>query len=287
MVAMVACGFRRVFLGIETPDSASLVGAGKLQNTRSPLVEAVDTITAHGLQVMAGFILGFDGEAAGAGQRIVEFVSSSAIPVAMVGVLQALPNTALWQRLAGEGRLLPSDGRFDEGCRPTCSTSCRRGRWPRSAVNSSRPSTGSMTRRLTWSGSTPTARSCRPLPCRPAAAAAGPAAEGPGDPALASGVRRSTRWRFWHHLGLMLLRRPALLEDYLWMLALEEHFLAYRAEVNGQVNAQLALLPPPAPAPRAAEAPAAAGVAVAVPPVRDSVRVPGRGGTVPAPLRPG
>ena len=97
MEVMVACRFRRVFLGIETPDSDSLLGARKLQNTRSPLLESVDTITAHGLLVMAGFILGFDGERPGAGRRIVEFISASAIPVAMVGVLQALPNTALWQ----------------------------------------------------------------------------------------------------------------------------------------------------------------------------------------------
>ncbi|MFN9924636.1 MAG: B12-binding domain-containing radical SAM protein, partial [Cyanobacteriota bacterium] len=45
---MVDCGFQRVFLGIETPDTASLRGAGKLQNTRSPLEEAVATITGRG-----------------------------------------------------------------------------------------------------------------------------------------------------------------------------------------------------------------------------------------------
>ena len=96
---MTACGFNRVFLGIETPDTGSLSGAGKHQNTRSPLLEAVQMITEAGLLVMAGFILGFDGEQAGAGERIVAFVEESAIPLAMVGILQALPNTALWHRL--------------------------------------------------------------------------------------------------------------------------------------------------------------------------------------------
>ena len=282
MVAMVACGFRRVFLGIETPDSASLVGAGKLQNTRSPLVEAVDTITAHGLQVMAGFILGFDGEAPGAGERIVEFVSSTAIPVAMVGVLQALPNTALWQRLAGEGRLLRSDGSFDEGVqthllnfvpsRPMAEIA----REFLEAFNRLYDPQAYLERVYAYCQKLPTPRRA-PLRAQRLVRRLR---------ALAillwrQGVRRPTRWRFWHHLGLMLLRRPALLEDYLWMLALEEHFLAYRAELNHQVNAQLTLLPPTGPtAPRAAEAPSAAGVPAAVPPVLD----PGRGSPVPAPL---
>ena len=56
------------------------------------------------------------------------------------------------------------------------------------------------------------------------------------------GVRRSTRWLLWRHLAELLLRRPALLEDFLWMLALEEHVLAYRAEVHEQVEAQLRVL---------------------------------------------
>ena len=86
-----------------------------MQNTRSPLVEAVDAITDHGLHVMAGFILGFDGEQPGAGQRIVKFVYRTAIPLAMLGILVALPNTALWHRLAREGRLLDADDQFDQG----------------------------------------------------------------------------------------------------------------------------------------------------------------------------
>jgi radical SAM superfamily enzyme YgiQ (UPF0313 family) len=55
---------------------------------------------------MAGFILGFDGEKTGAGQRIIDFVEATAIHKAMFGMLQALPNTALWKRLQAEGRLL-------------------------------------------------------------------------------------------------------------------------------------------------------------------------------------
>ena len=106
MTMMAECRFDSVFLGIETPDEASLETAKKLQNTRSSLDESVDRITSYGIRVMAGFIIGFDGEKSGAGRRIVEFVSRTGIPAAMMGMLQALPNTGLWHRLEKEGRLI-------------------------------------------------------------------------------------------------------------------------------------------------------------------------------------
>lgn len=102
---MVRAGFYAVFLGIETPDEDSLQVTRKFQNTRSPLVEACRTINQAGLLIYAGFILGFDGEKAGAGDRIQAFVEQTSIPQPMLGVLQALPNTALWHRLKREGRL--------------------------------------------------------------------------------------------------------------------------------------------------------------------------------------
>jgi radical SAM superfamily enzyme YgiQ (UPF0313 family) len=106
MQMMVDCNFGTVFLGIETPDDSSLTLTRKHQNTRSPLSEAVNTITQSGLRVMAGFIIGFDGEKSGAGQRIVDFVEETAIPTAMLSMLQALPDTALWHRLIKEDRMV-------------------------------------------------------------------------------------------------------------------------------------------------------------------------------------
>ncbi len=106
MDLMAECRFESVFLGIETPDAASLETARKVQNIRSSLEDSVERITASGLRVMAGFIIGFDGEERGAGNRIVEFVTRTGIPHAMMGMLQALPNTALWTRLEQEGRLI-------------------------------------------------------------------------------------------------------------------------------------------------------------------------------------
>jgi radical SAM superfamily enzyme YgiQ (UPF0313 family) len=103
---MAQAGFYGVFLGIETPDQDSLQVTGKQQNTRNPLTEACQKINEAGLIIYAGFILGFDGERAGAGQRIQAFVEQTSIPQPMLGILQAPPNTALWTRLEQEQRLL-------------------------------------------------------------------------------------------------------------------------------------------------------------------------------------
>ncbi|MGB3510554.1 MAG: B12-binding domain-containing radical SAM protein [Microcoleaceae cyanobacterium] len=107
---MAQAGFYAVFLGIETPDQESLQATRKFQNMRSPLIEACRTINQAGLLIYAGFIIGFDGERVGAGERIQAFVEQTSIPQPMLGILQALPNTALWQRLTKEQRLLGGTG---------------------------------------------------------------------------------------------------------------------------------------------------------------------------------
>jgi radical SAM superfamily enzyme YgiQ (UPF0313 family) len=103
--SMKDAGFRRVFLGIETPVEASLKEAQKTQN-RGNLLDSVRTIQNHGLEVMAGFIVGFDNDPADIFERQIDFIRQSAIPLAMVGLLNALPDTQLWRRLEREGRLL-------------------------------------------------------------------------------------------------------------------------------------------------------------------------------------
>jgi radical SAM superfamily enzyme YgiQ (UPF0313 family) len=103
--AMVAAGFSAVFVGIETPSAAALESAGKRQNLRLDPAQAVASLTAAGLEVFAGFILGFDTDGADIFDRHIELVSSLPMPRAMVGLLTALPGTALWRRLEREGRL--------------------------------------------------------------------------------------------------------------------------------------------------------------------------------------
>jgi radical SAM superfamily enzyme YgiQ (UPF0313 family) len=103
---MRRANFRRVFLGIETPVEESLKEAQKGQNTKRDLLESVKKIQSYGMEVMAGFIVGFDNDPEDIFERQIEFIRGSGIPLAMVGLLTALPDTQLWRRLEREGRLL-------------------------------------------------------------------------------------------------------------------------------------------------------------------------------------
>jgi radical SAM superfamily enzyme YgiQ (UPF0313 family) len=103
---MKAARFNRVFMGIETPVEASLKEAHKLQNTRRSLMESVKRIQSYGMEVMAGFIVGFDNDPEDIFDRQVEFIQESGIPLAMVGLLLALPGTQLYRRLMKEGRIV-------------------------------------------------------------------------------------------------------------------------------------------------------------------------------------
>ena len=105
---MTEANFSNVFIGIESIDEDILFSAGKFQNIRNPLAESLDNINRNGLSVWASFIIGFDGEKKGAGERISSFVEQTGVPVVMLSTLKALPNTRLWERLKKEGRLLES-----------------------------------------------------------------------------------------------------------------------------------------------------------------------------------
>jgi radical SAM superfamily enzyme YgiQ (UPF0313 family) len=110
-------GFFRVFLGIETPVEASLKEAQKLQNTRRSLLDSVRRIQSYGMEVMAGFIVGFDNDPDDIFDRQVEFIQESAIPLAMVGLLLALPGTQLYRRLLKEGRIVDEGHGNNMDCR--------------------------------------------------------------------------------------------------------------------------------------------------------------------------
>src|SRR5262249_39041438 len=99
--SMREAGFRRVFIGIETPVEESLHEAQKTQN-RGNLVDSVRKIQSYGIEVMAGFIVGFDHDPEDIFDRQIDFIRKSAIPLAMVGLLNALPDTQLWRRLERE-----------------------------------------------------------------------------------------------------------------------------------------------------------------------------------------
>ncbi len=113
---MTAANFGYVFLGVESPDPEILAAANKHQNVRNPLAPSLANINANGLSMVASFVIGFDNEKQGTGDRICDFVEENHIPIIMLNPLQPLPNTALWVRLKKEGRLLDVQAVLDFYC---------------------------------------------------------------------------------------------------------------------------------------------------------------------------
>jgi radical SAM superfamily enzyme YgiQ (UPF0313 family) len=102
---MVRAGFKKVFVGIETPSTQSLEECRKLQNCHRDLSETVKVLQEAGLEVMGGFIVGFDHDGPDIFKRQFDFIQRSGVVTAMVGLLNALPQTRLHRRLMKEGRL--------------------------------------------------------------------------------------------------------------------------------------------------------------------------------------
>jgi radical SAM superfamily enzyme YgiQ (UPF0313 family) len=245
---LTAANFGYIFLGVETPEPDILRAAGKFQNVRNPLKDSLAAINANGLNMIASFIIGFDGERRGAVDCIVEFVEELAIPIILINILQPLPNTRLWQRLEAEGRLLPdqTSGDFYEmgfNYLPT------------------RPQTeiwGEFVRGIDYlyEPSRYLARVCRFfLRMRPTRRALGrPAGKNvPGSPqpprrpassqspiqALVpllrliwrQGIRPSYRLQFWRQLWAIYRQNPSRLEIYLMCCSLGEDLFALRRDI--------------------------------------------------------
>lgn len=237
MDLMVECYFDAVFLGIETPDEASLSLTRKFQNTRSSLIESVQSITKAGLRPIAGFIIGFDGEQAGAGDRIVRFAEATAIPTTTFAMLQALPSTALWHRLEKEGRLYSKDSELNQ-------TSLMNFVPTRPLEDIAREYVEAF-----WQLYDPEQYLDRVYRCFLMLGA--PKCKAPAKlPSLIDlralaivcwrqGIVRKTRWKFWHHLFSMIKNNPAVWEHYLTVCAHNEHFLHYRQIVREQIEAQV------------------------------------------------
>jgi radical SAM superfamily enzyme YgiQ (UPF0313 family) len=106
MQLMVKAGFRRVFIGIETPNEDSLAECNKHQNKNRDLIACVKKIQGAGLEVQGGFIVGFDNDPPSIFERQIRFIQKSGIVTAMVGLLNAPRGTRLYHRLKKENRLL-------------------------------------------------------------------------------------------------------------------------------------------------------------------------------------
>ena len=105
---MARAGFDEVFVGIESPNAQSLEECKKTPNRDRDLLASVHKLQKAGLQVQAGFIVGFDSDPPSIFDNLIQFIEQSGIVVAMVGLLSAPRNSRLHHRLGKENRLLAS-----------------------------------------------------------------------------------------------------------------------------------------------------------------------------------
>ena len=105
LAQMREAAFDVIFCGIETPEPEALKGMDKKHNLVMPILDSVQAINSYGMQVVSGIILGLDTDSLQTGRRILEFIRQSNIPMLTINLLQALPQTPLWDRLAQTKRL--------------------------------------------------------------------------------------------------------------------------------------------------------------------------------------
>ncbi len=262
LMLMRQCNFSAVFLGLETPDVESLTLTRKHQNNRGSMADAVRTLGDSGLRVMAGFIIGFDNEKPGAGDRIVQFIEQCNIPTAFLSMLQVLPNTGLWTRLEKEGRLIDDLTGLDQTAalnfvptRPAAEIAreylaaydrlydpigyleriyryyMEIGRTEVEEVDYSDRPAPPPKKRLTFS------EFLKELPAQLRMYRA----------LLVilwrQGVVRKSRKVFWQRAFSMLRKRPDVFGQYIVMLAHNEHFLELSALVHTRLETQLADMP--------------------------------------------
>ena len=249
LALMRDAGFCAVFTGIESADDGALRKARKLQNTRRDIAAAVRKIHESGMMVMAGFIVGLDGEDAGAADRIIDLIDATAAPVCMVGLLFALPTTQLARRLRSEGRLPEgfevvrpemggdqcSEGLNFETLRPKREVLrdyvrvlraiyAPEAYFDRVLRMALALRDGGRKLSLGWRGQAKDAATFLRMAWR-------------------LGLRKPWGWRFWKLLAQVLARNPRSIRYALWMAALYAHFADFTPLLIARIEARAAALP--------------------------------------------
>ncbi len=105
---MARCHISSVFIGIESPNEASLKETKKYQNVRASggtMIEKIHKIQDAGIEIWCGLIVGFDNDTPEIFEAQKQFLRQSRIAHAMIGLLHAIPKTPLHARLTQEGRI--------------------------------------------------------------------------------------------------------------------------------------------------------------------------------------
>ena len=105
----VASGLRSLFVGFETLDDTNLREQRKYQNLRRSYADAITRLHDLGVMINGSFVFGMDGDDESVFDRTVEWAIDHGIETATFHILTPYPGTALYQRMAAQGRLTTGD----------------------------------------------------------------------------------------------------------------------------------------------------------------------------------
>jgi radical SAM superfamily enzyme YgiQ (UPF0313 family) len=244
---MQEAGFTWLFVGIETPDEETLKANHKLQNTHRSIAESIRKIQRHGMIVNAGYIVGFDNEGSGVAQAILDNIEDTAVPVNMVGLLFALPNTQLTKRLKREKRLdpeyeIPPDNTACQCVSGLNFTTARpRGEILRDyyrVVKETLAPEKYFGRVLRLALMMDCSRKRLSIPLKHRLRDL----KSFFRLCVGMGTRKATRFHYWKVLVNCLVRNPGAVRDAVSLMALYLHFGEFRNYVLGRIGAEISLL---------------------------------------------
>lgn len=239
---LVRAGFYKVFLGIETPDKESLKLTKKFQNSAVDLDEVCRTINRAGLIIIAGCIIGFDNEAPGADDRLIDFANRNDIPEMFTTLLQVGPGTDLHKRTKKEGRLL-AEGYDAEIGNQTAMINFVPTRPARQIVEEL-----ITVYKVLYQPSAYLERAYRHFrrmerpPVKRRFACPYPLElHTVGMTILRQGFLYSSRWTFWKLFFQALAHFPKRFPDYISLCVMAEHYFEFRDTIENKLRAKLAV----------------------------------------------
>jgi radical SAM superfamily enzyme YgiQ (UPF0313 family) len=105
----VESGLRSLFVGFETLTPANLIEQRKYQNMRRDYTAAIRRLHDLGVMINGSFVFGMDADDGLVFERTVEWAIERGIETATFHILTPYPGTALYRRLAAQGRITTHD----------------------------------------------------------------------------------------------------------------------------------------------------------------------------------
>lgn len=102
-------GCRGLFIGIETTSADNLAAVGKDFNDSHGYLKRITKIRQQGIAIIAGIIVGMDGDDRSVFSRALSFLQKSGVDALQLNILTPLPGTPLYEDFKRSGRIIDHD----------------------------------------------------------------------------------------------------------------------------------------------------------------------------------